>query len=201
MIFDISNLWISHQARRLWRETDGGILQGVQCGDPDNCGCVKCEVFFDDFGDASIDAGWSQESGSWSESSGVISTSSTNAVLAYDTGGGSAVLRASTYVTPPTSGDVARLIIGYVDTSNYWFSEITAGGSGSGLFRLYFRSSGSNSLKVTASLTIEPGEQHFMQLCVTESGTVHSNSSRLTPKRSISFRWPARRSRLRTSLA
>jgi len=87
--------------------------------------CCKT-VVGDSFGDGSL-TGWTQVAGSWTESSGVLTTSSTDAVIVNDTahaGGGGTRQSVRAQVKAAATGTKLRLIVGYTDASNYLFAEL-----------------------------------------------------------------------------
>lgn len=126
------------------------MLWGGCCCEP------GCQFFTDAFSSSGLSS-WTQVSGTWTESSGVASTSSSNAVLLCDTDNpdGDANIKVSCTVNIATDGDTARIILDYIDTNNYWFAEFKAGSGG--YVRIYQRSGGSNTLKDSADPAFTAG--------------------------------------------
>lgn len=109
-------------------------------------GCCCCPVYSDTFGGSDLD-GWTEDAGSWSEGSGVASTSSTTAVLSCDTEHLDGDVRIIATVTT-ASGNYARLILGFVDTDNYFYAEFRFHAS-TGQILIVERSGGSDTTLAT----------------------------------------------------
>lgn len=122
------------------------------------CFCCgpSCPILSDDFSGSGL-GGWDQEAGSWSESSGYASTSSSSAALISTTPhpNSEANIRVIAGVLVATDGDIARVILDYADSSNYWFAEVKAG-TGAYL-KIFQRSGGSNSEQATVDITQATG--------------------------------------------
>lgn len=116
--------------------------------------CCGCIIKIDDFHRADSGtpgAGYTVVSGTWPIASNQLTTASTNAVLvSTTTHSGSIYLQA--VLETATSGDLIRLIIGYVDASNYYFAEIKVGDSSTGYARIYSRIAGVNT-QLSQSIT------------------------------------------------
>jgi hypothetical protein len=117
-----------------------------------------CTFFSDSFNradDDDIGNGWNEESGDGDISSNDLTTASSNAVFIQDEvhPDGDPDIKITATFSIPTSGDTARVIVNYTNTSNYWFAEVRAG-SGAYL-RIYQRSGGSNTLMSSISGTVE----------------------------------------------
>ena len=65
-------------ARKLWPDSRRWMSRR-------RCCCTSCIIFSDDFAADDLAANWTQQSGTWSIGSGVLSTSSSNAVLTCNT--------------------------------------------------------------------------------------------------------------------
>lgn len=117
----------------------GTIASGVEWDDfvatktKDHCSrCDGCDIFDDTFtrsDSTSLGADWTEVAGDWSISSNDAAISSTGALLisTVPNPGGDAQLKITTNVTLPAAGCAARIIVDYVDNSNYTFAEIHRG--------------------------------------------------------------------------
>jgi hypothetical protein len=123
------------------------------------CPCCEttCQFFSDDFAVDDLATNYTSVSGSWAISSGNLHTASSSAVLTGSTANpnSNANTKVSVTVNIATSGDIARIILNYQNSSNYWFAELKAG-TGAYL-RIYQRSGGSNTQKATVSITLANG--------------------------------------------
>src|SRR4051794_3821802 len=91
------------------------------CGDP--CAAVATTPFTSLTGCTTV-------SGSWSITSGSATTSSTNAILTYDTDHPDVtIMRVEASVTLNNDAE-ARLLFNYVDSSNYYYLEWKHGSAG-----------------------------------------------------------------------
>lgn len=130
-----------------------------------------CEICSDDFARSdgtdittASDCGWSEASGSWSISSGTLITTSSDARAISSTSHplGTANMRIRSLVSMPTSGDIARIITAYTDSTHYWYAEYKVGASG--YIRIYQVNGGSPVQKKT--LSVATTASNFYTLCV-----------------------------------
>ncbi len=126
------------------------------------------------FASGAVTDNFSVVSGSWSIGSGLLSTSSTYAVLTglVTNPLGNANLKISCSLKIGTAGDVAMVLVDYADSSNYWYVEIKAG---SGAYLKIFQvSGGSLTEKATAPLTLSAGSTATFCASVSTGGSVLS---------------------------
>lgn len=128
------------------------------------CPCeAGCEFFSDNFTRSDDDdpGAYTEVSGDWDISSNALVTSSSNGVLIADAEhpDGDPDIKVTVTVNIATDGDIARIILDYVDSSNYWFAEVKAG-TGAYL-RIYQRSGGSNTQMADVSITRATGTFSF----------------------------------------
>lgn len=120
-----------------------GLAAANSCG---SCSC--CIIFTDDFATDRTGTDYTTVSGSFSVGSGKLTCTSASSLIVAstvtDSGATAAWVQAD--LTPATTSDIARLIIGYVDASNYWFIELQQGAT-NGTLKLFQRSGGSNTQK------------------------------------------------------
>lgn len=104
------------------------------------CG-ASCTFFSDDFSVDDLATNYTSVSGSWSIGSGVLSTSSSTAILTGSTANpnGDSNTNVTVTVNIATSGDTARIILDYQNSSNYWYAEFK---SGTGAYLKIFQRSG-----------------------------------------------------------
>lgn len=160
-------------AKRLWTETDGGVLQNVQMG-CDQCGCESCSPFSDDFNradDTDLGADWSEVSGSWAISSNRLVTSSTSA-LCIATAAFTSTSINTTCIVRGAANDVVRLVFAYEDSSNYWYAQLTIGSSKTLL--VVQVSSGTHTTRATNPITTSAATDYTLHACVTDIGRVHA---------------------------
>lgn len=83
------------------------------------CCCVNCQFFTDNFAVDDLATNYTSVSGSWSIGSGVLSTSSSNAILTGNTANpsGDALTAITVDLTMATTGDIARI---YLDGTTYY---------------------------------------------------------------------------------
>ena len=127
-----------------------------------NCCGSTCAIFSDTFASLS---GWTQTSGSWSASSSTATTGSISAVLLGNTtqAAGTAAMTITASITIGTSGDIARLYVGYKNSTNFCYGEITAGTSGS--MSVYQVIGGTPTLLHTISIAV-PLTAQTWTLCI-----------------------------------
>ncbi len=135
----------------------GFFLPGCPC-------CGTCTIYSDTFNDLS---GWTQDAGSWSVSSNVATVSSTAAFLRCNTTNpdGTGKMQVQVQVKGTATGDLIRIIVAYVDSSNYHFAEMKWGTSG--YLRLYKRSSGSDTQLATQTITYTNSTFVTFTVCLT----------------------------------
>jgi hypothetical protein len=145
-----------------------GVLSGMSnrfmgrrrcCG-----GGGTCTIFSDDFSVDDLAAEWTQVSGSWSIGSGVLSTSSSNAVLVCDTeypGGvfGNHVIQTS---LKASTGNYSRIIFNY-HSGSYYHIEVYWNGSSS---YVYIKTSGGSTIATSAVQSFTDGVTYSFRVCV-----------------------------------
>ncbi len=146
-------------------------------GHPCCCDGGPCEYFADTFDSSPIGADWTVESGSWNISSGTLATSSSAALLentvSNPNSGDSDEFVLEANVTANTNGDTVRLIGNYVDSSNYWFLELTFHSTtASSNVKLFERASGSNTQRgqTINTVVLVPSTFYTASMCFTSSG-------------------------------
>ncbi len=145
-----------------------------------------CSFFTDDFAVDDLATNYTSVSGSWSIGSGVLSIASSNAVLTGNTANpnSDSNTKISITVNIATSGDTARIILDYQNSSNYWFAEVKAG-TGAYL-RIYQRSGGTNTLmRDCGSFTRATGTFTFCASIY--SGEMRTTVGSYTVKHSATF--------------
>ncbi len=149
------------------------------------CG-TGCTFFSDDFAVDDLATNYTSVSGSWSIGSGVLSIASSSAVLTGNTANpnSDSNTKISVTVNIATSGDMARIILDYQNSSNYWFAEVKAG-TGAYL-RIYQRSGGTNTLmRDCGSFTLATGTFTFCASIY--SGEFRTTVGSYTVKHSATF--------------
>lgn len=135
------------------------VEAAFQFGVADDCKC--CVPFgtgdFDNLDD------WTQEAGSWSTSGGVLTTSSTLAALIHNTDAPNEKVMIKTDIKLGTTGDQGRAIIGFTDTANYLFAQVTVGTSGK--LELYSRSGSVDTKERECPAETTPGEWYRLIVC------------------------------------
>lgn len=112
------------------------------------CCSTACPIDADTFSTTNDPpTGWTEVSGSdWATNGSYLSTTTSNAVLKWNTqhpdAVSAAVVRVGAY---GANGDEIRVIVDYVDSSNYRFAQLTIGDP-NGCLALYERIAGSNTL-------------------------------------------------------
>jgi hypothetical protein len=91
------------------------------------CCTVDCNIFADAFGTDNLATNYDTRAGTWSVSSGVLSTSSSNALLIANAAAPSNAGKFTIRVSSSTSGQEIRIVGAYVDDDNYLFGKITFG--------------------------------------------------------------------------
>lgn len=140
------------------------VLVGFFWGGCACCGVV-CEFFTDDFADGSL-TDWTQTSGAWTESSGVVTTTSSNAILTCDTTQPDAesAMQVSALVQASDSGDEIRIIVGS-DGTDYHYVQLKVGASGHLRIYRYASSSATQLAEVTGTI-LSNGVADTMNVCV-----------------------------------
>jgi len=131
------------------------------------CDCETCTIFADDFSTDDLSANWTQQSGTWSIGSGVLSTSSSNAILTCNTsypGGGfhNHVIQVS---LKASTGNSSRVIFSFdSDTGEYNYLEVywnTSGGSAS------IKKSDGTTVVTASNLSFNNSSWYSWKICVT----------------------------------
>ena len=136
------------------------------------CCCETCTIFTDDFAADDLATNWTQQSGSWSIGSDVLSTSSSNAVLTCDTtypGGGfhNHVIQVNLLAS---NGNRSRIIFSYDSgTGAYNYIEVYCIGSGS---YVYIKKSDGTTIKTVTTTSITDGNWYTFNVCVSSTAVV-----------------------------
>lgn len=130
-----------------------------------NCCCFDCLIYSDDFSADNIGTHLDDVSGTWTVGSGVLSTSSSAALIVTvaesDTGNGYVSVNAQASNT----GTKLRVVGAYVDVDNYIFGELTLNGASSQL-KLFQRTGGVNSqLGSTKTVDASTATYYPLVLC------------------------------------
>lgn len=137
---------------------------------PDCCGrdCQSFEDTFDRADSTSIGGDWNEASGNWQIASNILQpdVGDTNAVVHITDAFLDENVKVTVQIQHNVDGDRARVILDYVDNNNYFFFEIMSGGAGTGAFRLYQRSGGSNTLLSELTLTVGTGSFQVYEACI-----------------------------------
>lgn len=155
------------------------VVIGLPCG-PDCNKCESCHITADTFtraddSDISVGSpcGWTTSgSGSSALASNacVLTGSNTLAICSVtDPGPGAIAVHAQVTFNAPTNGDIVRLILKHVDSSNYYYAQVTIGGSGT--LRIYSRVSGTDTQLATLTKSISTGT-HTLTFCYGEDRIV-----------------------------
>lgn len=114
------------------------------------CSTDPCAIASDDFSVDNLAGGYDQRSGTWAVGAGVLSTTSGTALVVSNTASpvGLTSIYCQVVVRLPDTTAIARLIVAYVDDSNYWFAEAKAGAT-NGTLKLFQRSGGVNTQRGT----------------------------------------------------
>lgn len=138
------------------------------------CRKCCCKIFSDDFNDNSLHADWTSVAGTWTESSGVLSTSSTSAIITRDTGLATSAMETTVLVRGATD-DRLRLIVAFTDADNYWFAQVIIGTSKT--LTLVKRSGGSDTTLVSAATTLAADTWYTLRVCVNALGAMSAHIS------------------------
>lgn len=113
---------------------------------PCECCGDSCTIASDDFAADDLATAWDVRTGSPTISGGVLNAGSGTNLLVHNTAAGAGVgaVGASVSFTGSSTTDSGRLIIAYVDDSNYWFCEGQPGVT-NGTLKLFERASGTNT--------------------------------------------------------
>ncbi|MCK9569758.1 hypothetical protein M0R72_12515 [Candidatus Pacearchaeota archaeon] len=149
--------------------TPGGGCAGADC----HCS-QSCTIFFDDFATDDLAANWTEQSGDWSIADGVLSTSSSNAILTCNTtypGGGfhNHVIQVS---LKASTGKRSRIIFSYVDSSNYNFIEVYWNGTSS---YVYIKKNVAGTISTVATSQVQNftnDAQFTFKVCVSSTAAV-----------------------------
>jgi hypothetical protein len=138
------------------------------------CCCPSCTIFSDDFTADDLATNWTQQAGSWSIGSGVLSTSSSDAILTCNTsypGGGfhNHVIQVS---LKASTGDRSRIIFSYVDSSNYNFVEVYWNTTSS---YVYIKQKVAGTISTVATSAVQSftnGSWYDFKVCTLTNGAV-----------------------------
>ena len=151
-------------------------VMGLGCGWP-CCGCEICADDWTGIGDGTdvstgTACGWTEDAGSWSVTSNAVTTTSSSAILRSNTAhpDGTGEQSLSVSLKSSASNDLIRVIVGYVDSSNYHFAEVKTGASG--YLKIFKRSAGSNTELDSISTTyFAAGTARTLTVCINDAQT------------------------------
>ena len=111
------------------------------------CCCTGCDIASDEFDRASVGAGWTQVSGSWSISSNRLETSDSDAlaIFATDHPEGSSSHHISVLGKVSDTGSKIRGIVAYDSADDYIFAELMINSSDCSEIKFFERVGGSTS--------------------------------------------------------
>ena len=143
-----------------------------------SCCCASCAICSDDFDrgdDTDIDTGsacgWTEVSGSWDITSNQLRCTTAGVALC-DTAhpDSNTTMTVDVSFQHATSGSACDVIVGYVDTTNWYYARYkVAGGSGSIDIRKNVGGSHS-SIKLFAAVTMNTATAYTANVCVDEDG-------------------------------
>ncbi len=115
--------------------------------------CCCCVLYTDDFSVNNLASDYTSVSGAWAVAAGVLTTGNASGVLVLNTAlpAGSTSVYVKVKVKCSNTGSAARIIIDYVDSSNYWFVELQPGAT-NGTIKIFQRSGGTNTVKSNVAL-------------------------------------------------
>lgn len=146
----------------------------VCCTPPD-----PCALFSDDFAVDNLATDWDDRSGTWAVSAGLLTSTSTDALIVSTTAVPADATAVYSEVSMSFTATTAtgRLVIAYIDDDNYWFAELQAGAS-DGTLKLYERSGGTNTQRgSTATVTgLQVNETMEVSLCYADGEFIASAS-------------------------
>ena len=144
-----------------------------------DCYCTSCTIFSDSFSSDDLATNWTQQSGTWSIGSGVLSTSSSNAVVTCNTaypGGGFHAYTVQATLTAVT-GSRSRVIVNY-SGGTYDCVEIYWNGASS---YVYLKNSSGSILSTSVIQSFTNGTTYSFLVCVTATGIVVNLVTALVP--------------------
>jgi hypothetical protein len=135
-----------------------------------DCYCPGCVIFADDFAADDLATAWNQRSGSWSISSGVLSTSSSNAVLTCNTGypGGGFHNHVIEVSLKASTGNRSRIIFSY-NAGAYNYVEVYWNGASS---IVYIKTSAGATIATSVSQSFTNGTSYTFRVCVTATSAI-----------------------------
>jgi len=142
------------------------------------CGAAVCEYCIDTFNrsdssdiDTGSDCGWTEESGNPAVVSNELSFPAAGLASCTTTGGTPPQINVLVDAECASTGDTARIVFNFVDTSNYDYFEMKVGASFGGSIRLVSVASGTHTTVVEqTSITVPLNVQHF--LCLSYTGDI-----------------------------
>ncbi len=146
-------MWDLLRELSFWFIMASPMMAGFKKNSPGCKCCGGCQFFSDDFAVDDLATNYTSVSGSWAISGGNLHTASSTAILTGSTANpnSDANTKVSVTVNIGTSSDIARIILAYQNSSNYWFAEVKAGLGA--YLKIYQRSSGTDTQKATVSIT------------------------------------------------
>ncbi len=146
----------------------------------DAADCIYCEDDFDRANSSDIDTGsdcgWTEESGNPTIASNELSFPAAGIATSDTTQAGSTPkIRVEVDGECASSGDTARIIFNFVDTSNYDYFEMKVGAASAGSIRLVTVSSGTpTTVDSVTSVTIPTAVMHTLCLSYSSGQAVGS---------------------------
>lgn len=129
--------------------------------------CETCDLLNDPFTVDQLSTEWDDRSGTWTVSGGLLNTTSASALIVtvdeMPSGHTGAYVRAK--IRCNANSDIGRLVIAYVDDSNYWFCEVQPGALGAGTAKLFERNGGTNTQR-GSTLGINFSAGNTLEVCM-----------------------------------
>lgn len=143
--------------------------------------CTSCSICSDDWGSISngsdistgSNCGWTKDSGTWGVSSHQLQCTSSGVVSNNTTHPDSKpTMVVSADFQHSTSGSACDVIVGYVDSTHYYYARYTVA-AGSGSIDIRRNNGGSHtSLRLISSVTMNTGTAYTAKVCVSQSGVI-----------------------------
>jgi hypothetical protein len=142
------------------------------------CCCVNCIIAEDDFAVDDLATNWDVRTGTPTIAGGLLNFSAGTNLLVHNTAAGAstdAVYLSADFACSSVA-DVGRLIIAYVDDSNYWFLEGTPGAS-TGTLKIFERAAGVNTQRGATAVVsgFTTANDASFQLCYAD-GRIMANA-------------------------
>jgi hypothetical protein len=140
-----------------------------------SCYCESCTIFADDYAADDLAANWTAQSGSWAIGSGVLSTSSSNAILTANLdetawSGGEFHPHIIQVLLKASTGNRSRIIFSYdADAATYNYVEVYWNGAAS---YVYLKKSDGTTIATSGSQNFTNGTSYTFKACVFASSSI-----------------------------